>query len=315
MQAGMRTNYVDATINSSEGKGFLTIESKTVLTKEGVAIQVPANSTVYITKPGQLIRGSEIKSLRVNGTYVLIGFKSSKLEDTVGYMTISNIEKPKEIQSRVETGSRAQNVICQKLQEKYGNRIHIISTAKTASQAADLVFEFDGNQTQMEIKSHNTKTSPITFFDKSIRRGDNLPFLDEVAATFSNGHSFSFEKLIDVYRETNPAVGFPGDEGTPKSGKLPSQLRITENEYLLDRFRQFLIRHFHEHQDTYFVVYNKDDQNAIIYYTGFGNNPLEAPLLPKVSKVILDTYGGAYKGAMRVALKIKLEDIEGLKLP
>jgi hypothetical protein len=208
-------------------------------------------------------------------------------------------------QSRIQLGTSAQITIQRELKRRYGSRMRVVSSAPAGSKKPDLIVNVDGKRVQFEIKGRNSSSSHITMFDTSIRRDEPNALLDELAYVISSGKLRSFEQLIDRYRQSNQAVGFPGDERTPKSGKLPPELRTIEGKYLEPVFLH-IMNHFQESGDNYFAVFNRDKRDVEIYYTGIGPNVLRAPEFPMLSKLIVDTYGGAYEGAMRVALKVKL---------
>jgi hypothetical protein len=184
-----------------------------------------------------------------------------------------------------------------------------------SSQAPDVIAEINDQTCQFEIKGRGNQASHITFFDRSIRRGNRDPMLDDVARALVGSDVDSFEQMIDMYRKSNKAVGFPGDKGAPPSGKLPPEFRVHNNPQLFERVRNHLLAHFGEAGDNYFAVLNRDDGKASVFWTSLGQNVLQAPMFPPLKMVVLDTYGGAYKGAMRVALKVQLDpSVQGLQV-
>ena len=208
-------------------------------------------------------------------------------------------------QSRLSLGSSAQMTIRRELKKRFGDEMRVVSFASAGSKHPDLIVDIKGKRIQIEIKGRTSSNSHITMFDTSVRRGEPNALLDELAYVITNGKIQSFEGLIDMYRQKNPAVGFPGDEGTPRSGKLPPELRSI-NAKFLEPVYLHILNHFHESGDNYFALYNRDTRDVEMYYTGVGPNVLRAPQFPHLSKLIVDTYGAAYEGAMRVALKVKL---------
>jgi hypothetical protein len=207
-------------------------------------------------------------------------------------------------QKRLHTGAFAQDFIRQRLEQKYCDSYNFISMAHPGSRIPDLIVQIDSNKLQFEIKGRDTAQSPITFFDKSARRGKTSDVLNRMCNIFTCGVHADFEQMINHYRLSNPAVGYPGDVGTPKSGKMPPEFRIRNDDGLAAQVRAELLDHFRLNGDNYFVVFNrKNVHNAEIFHTGHGPNPLNAPMLPRLDFVSLDTHGGAYKGSMRVAIK------------
>lgn len=307
------TPLVNQAHNKPGGSGFVTREDRQVMRPDGATVRVRKGTTVFITQPGTMYSGADIGSPRAHGVYVLIGLKSPMARYASGYMPLSNLTNPNNSQTRVKNGAEAQSSFAQKL-EALGN-VEIISQAAPASKQPDIVATINGEEAQFEIKGRNTSVSPITFFDLSIRRGGSDTTLNEIAEAFTSGKIKDFEKMIDAFRRRNPEVGFPGDAGTPPSGKLPPEFRMKDNPEVFGRIRDMLIEHLHLHSDNYFAVLNRDQQSTDIFWTGGGPNPLNAPEFPAVTFVLLDTYGGAYKGAMRVGLKVQLDPaVQGLRI-
>lgn len=291
--------------NRQGGDGFVTIGSRNLIQPVGAKKIVKAGTKVYITKPGTIYQGVQLN--QPAGQYVLIGLHSPQPRSAVGFMALSNIANPQNTQTRVSKGAEAQETFVVRLAAHFGSKFTVISTSPTSSQAPDLIAKFGNRKIQFEVKGRASHTAPITFFDKSIRRGGSDQMLNDVASAFSNGQYNTFEEMIDGYRQTNPQVGFPGDEGTPKSGKLPPEFRVRDNPVLQQQVRDHLIAHFQLSNDNYFAAINRNTGRAEVYWTGVGINPLQAPEFPAVTFVVLDTYGGAYNGAMRVALKVELD--------
>lgn len=303
----MTTPLAAQPANAIGGTGFITKEQREIIKMDGTVGTVPAGTKVYVTRPGILYQGSEIGGPRAKGVYILIGLKSPVARYATGYMALSNIANPANTQKRVSAGASAQQAFVERLEATVGPGFKVTSVAPMGSQAPDIIASINGKQIQFEIKGRNNQASHITFFDRSIRRGNRDVMLDDVARAFMGTNVESFEQMIDIYRKQNPAVGFPGDKGSPPSGKLPPEFRVRDNPELFTRIRNHLIAHFGEAGDNYFAVLNRDNGRATVYWTTHGPNPLKAPEFPQVSAVVLDTYGGAYKGAMRVALKVTLD--------
>lgn len=311
----MTTPLASQPANAIGGTGFVTREQREIIKMDGSVATVPAGTKLYVTRPGTLYQGSEIGGPRAKGVYVLVGLKSPVARYATGYMALSNIANPANTQQRVSAGASAQNAFVERLQASVGPGFKLISVAPMSSQAPDVIAEINGQSCQFEIKGRNNQAAHITFFDRSIRRGNRDPMLDDVARALMGSNVDSFEKMIDVYRKKNKAVGFPGDKGAPPSGKLPPEFRVHDNPELFARVRSYLLSHFAEAGDNYFSVVNRDDHTSSIFWTGVGANPLKAPPFPALNMVVLDTYGGAYKGAMRVALKVRLDpSAQGLQV-
>lgn len=302
--AGERTNYVASDFN----KDGLSLNKKTkITTDDGKEIDLEIDQKVFIIHPGKLFRGRDINVKPDAGVFTLAGLESPNEADALGYIPVSAITKPAgKQQTRMHTGASSQEVVAAKVVELFGtDRVSPVSTAKTGSTVADVILKIDRATVQFEVKGTRSTTGPITFFDRSMRRGTRNELLDDFAKILSNGESKNFTELVDSYREKDQTIGFPGDEGVGKSGKLPSEFRVTDSA-LLSKFRKELLDHFKDGNDNYFVIHNRTSDEVDIYHTGHKSNPLKAPILPDLKQFDVRTYGGPSAGAMRVGLKIKL---------
>lgn len=300
---GMTTPLVSQPANQPGGAGFITREDREMIKVNGDVVKVKAGTKLYITKPGTLFTGQEIGGPRAKGVYVLVGLRSPLARYATGYMALSNIANPANAHARVHHGSEAQERFVEWMEEKYGERFKLQSVAPRSSQAPDVIATVDGTHLQFEIKGQG-ETQHFTFIDRMVRRDQPDPILDSVARALSGDDSFT--GLIDRYRKTNPAVGFPGDEGAPPSGKVPPEFRLNQDPQVLDQVRTYLHQTFKQAGDNYLAVVQQPGP-VTLYWTGVGKNVLKAPPLPTVNAVTLATYGGAYKNAMRVALKVFLD--------
>jgi hypothetical protein len=303
----MNTPLAAQPVNAIGGAGFITREQRVMIKMDGTTTMVPAGTKVYITRPGTLYQGSEIGGPRAKGIYVLIGLRSPVTRYATGYMALSNIANPANTQTRVSKGAAAQQSFVERLEAAVGQGFKLVSVAPMSSQAPDVIAQINGETCQFEIKGRTSQDSHITFFDRSIRRGNRDPLLDDIAVALVGSQVETFEQMIDLYRKTNKAVGFPGDAGAPPSGKVPPEFRVHDNPELFARVRNYLLAHFGSAGDNYFAAVNRESEGASVFWTTLGANPLNAPEFPALTMVVLDTYGGAYKGAMRVALKVRLD--------
>ena len=110
---------------------------------------------------------------------------------------------------------------------------------------------------------------------------------------------------MDYYRQKDITIGLAGDDGAPRSGKLPKEFTTT-NKSILSAMHKLILDHFGEGGDNYFVIHNRNTDELQMYYTGHGTNHLKLPKLPPLKSFSLATYGGASSGSTRVGLKIKL---------
>ena len=203
---------------------------------------------------------------------------------------------------RVNHGSIAQQVAQSHLKQCYPT-CNIISTAHPGSHLPDIVATVDKISIQCEVKSGFKFTSPCVTINKTVKRGSRN-IVDDLVPIMTNGTWNGVEKSVDFHRLTDITIGYPGDNGTPYSGKLPKCLKITD-EKLLSTVRLSIISNLKKHKDTYFIlVCKRPTLTTHIFYTGYGINVLKAPRLPQLSLAKLRTYGTARRNSMRVALKV-----------
>ena len=99
-------------------------------------------------------------------------------------------------------------------------------------------------------------------------------------------------------------IGFAGDKGVVKSGKLPSELKV-ESGPLLKKMHILILAHFIKGGDDYFAVHNRSDDTFEIYNVNKKNDVLKMPTLPDFTEFKLATYGGPSAAGTRVGFKIK----------
>lgn len=308
--AGERTDYVTGTHNNAGG-GFPLMKDIDVVHALPGYERLEKGTKVYFVLPGQLVRGSEINAKPAKGVFAKIAVNSSDEADAVGYVLISNVQKPAgKKQSRVAMGATAQEKILEQLKKELGEEnVELVSTAPVGSAKPDLVVRIGKGQyqfVQFEIKGTGGLKAPITVFDKSARRGQVPELLDKVAVAYTGGQAQDFTEMVDMYRAEDKTIGFPGDEGTGKSGKLPGALRTTDPEKL-SNVRKVILDHFHESGDDYFAIYERESGDVHIFDTGRIMGPLDVADMPPFKKMVLATYGGPSAGAMRVGFKIVLD--------
>lgn len=203
---------------------------------------------------------------------------------------------------RVAHGSVAQQVAQTHLIRSYPT-CSIVSTAPPGSKLPDIIASVDAIPIQCEVKSNFKFTSPFVTINKTVKRG-SINAIDNLVPIMTDGRWDSVEESVDYHRLTDSTIGFPGDAGTPNSGKLPKCLKITD-EHLLTNLRLSILSNFQAHEDTYLILICKRPAlTPYVFYTGHGDNILSAPSFPNLSMAKLRTYGTARKDSMRVALKV-----------
>jgi len=316
--AGERTTYVPTSSSSNfKYKDGFPLDKDTVLyDKDGQQVRTLRKGTkVHFTYPAKLYTNTDI-NLRARGTFAEISTKGFD-KDPEGFIAISSVIKPAGgAQNRVAQGAATQKLIADKVEAiafKNGQNYEFVSTARPGSTAPDLVVSIDGKKIQFEIKGTSSATAPVTFFDKSVSRNRNVPdLINKIAIGFIEGLKLplkgkdkSFIGAMDYYRARDNSVGLAGDDGAPRSGKLPKEFTTTDKT-VLAKMHKLIVDHFAEGGDNYFVIHNRNTDDLQMYYTGHGANHLKLPKLPPLKSFSLATYGGASSGSTRVGLKIKL---------
>lgn len=225
-------------------------------------------------------------------------------------MLFLNLLEGLPLQTRVELGSSIQTLFAKTFVQKFKNA-KITAISPSSSQREDVIIDFAGQPLQFEVKARLRPFSTNIVYEKTLRKDQNDPIFDAFADSFSKGKFQSFSELMNFYKQNiDPRVGFPGEKGTPSSGKIPSEFK-TDDASFLEQLRVVSMQRFQEKGDNYFVIYDHSDKNFYIFHTGFGPNPLKAGSFPHFDFVKVDTYGGAYKGGMRVAFKAIVDTYQG----
>ena len=306
----------------------------TSLLIDGEQKPVPVGTLVQFLPPWQLKTGSEI-GLGSRGTFAMASAKGIGN----GYINIRTVTKPSGgAQARVATGKKAQDAIMDILKtmaKKDGVEASLISTAAPHSNKPDLVAQYGKHEIQFEIKGRKNDKGLITFFDKSASRKvdmnkvledalniylkhgkvdyewpmgnqqEGVPIKDALKKT---GFESTMIGVMDFFKAVDPRVGFAGDTGVIKSGKLPKWFD-TQDATLLVPIRNLIVEHLQKGGDEYFAVNTKTHpENPDIYWTGIGSNPLNLGEIPQFQRFALKTYGGVSSGSTRVGFKVVLEE-------
>ena len=298
--AGERTDYITT---GQPPHGF-RVEEQTCLAP--CNSKIAEGSSVWFTSP-ELKRLSDINpGLSSTGVYGQVSMRGPT-EEADGYIRISKVTKPSgNAQTRVAMGAEAQKIAQDTvfiLSRSLELECLYVSSASPGSTAPDLVMQIHGETSQFEIKGTSSPSAFITLFDKSARRENVPPMLDRFVAPL--GYSM-FVDLVDAEREHDTSVGFSGDVGAPKSGKMPNALHI-KDESILEQYHAAILDHFADGGDNYFSIHNRVASTTEIFYTGYGNNVLQAPLVPPLKELRIQTYGGPSNGATRIGMKVKFD--------
>ena len=214
-------------------------------------------------------------------------------------------------QPRIDRGFDAQVAVKRSLPPE----LTIVSCARPGSNKPDLVSIVDGRLIQFEVKSCDNITSTIVPISCTVRQ-NTTTFIDGLVPLFTNHEHQSISSIIDHHRLSDPTIGFPCDDGTGRSGRIPPQLSMSSSHMNISRVHDAMIRYWHECKNHYLVVVcRKPTQTIHVFHTGYGDNRLNAPLVPRIRSARIGTYGSAPPNALRVALKITLPQTSGLILP
>ena len=334
-QAGTRTVY--APIDGQDyayPEGFPTLKKTDLLdiNRESIGKSIDTNTTVHFVAPATLHKpkGSWIAKVSLKG--------HDKPFD--GYVVISHVKKPGgKSQKRVAAGTQTQQEcaayvkeLCDKKGIEYASEFTV---APSGSTIPDLVMTIDGKRIQFEIKGTNARKNEITFFDITARRSQNAKSkagkaeLDKTAELYiqstpelrtvfrnKNGEwgklrrkrgdeGGAFHAIMEYYKSLDPTIGYAGDKGVVKSGKLPAIFKATSRD-LLRNIHASILQHFTKGGDDYFVIHDRSSDTFEVYNVNTENDILKMPTLPQFKQFRLSTYGGPSAAGTRVGYKIKL---------
>ena len=315
-------------------EGFPTLKQTDLVDKNGEVIKtISANTTVWFVAPATL------NKLIGSSWFAKVSLKAyDKPFD--GYIMISHVEKPGgKSQKRVAAGTKTQEECAAFIKElclKKGIEFESeFSVAKSGSTIPDLVMTIGGKRIQFEIKGTNARKNEITFFDITARRKQNAKSkagkveLDNTSELYINsvselknvfkkqGNTWdkirkksgdeggSFHAIMEYSKSLDPTIGYAGDKGVVKSGKLPSALKTT-NGGLLKNIHNMILSHFIKGGDDYFVIHDRSSDTFEVYNVNKQNDILKMPTLPIFKEFRLTTYGGPSASGTRVGFKIKL---------
>lgn len=294
-RSGERTDW------ASRDGAYKTLQDAKLFPDSGV---VPCGQEIRIVQPPILRNGTEVGAGR--SIVCEVTFRSSR-----GWMQISRIEKPENLNARNLTGAKAQIVIAEqavRMGRYEGLDFKIDSIAPVGSSRPDIIMSSGPMGVQIEAKSVATRAAEITMFDKTISR-DRVPSLfDDIADEFIHVENLtaqpgegSFVRVID----SSPGCSLAGDEGAGKSGSLPS-IFSTTNPEICNFGRSIVISHLHENGDNYLGVYNRSSETADIYHTGLGENELGLAEIPSLKSFSLNTYSSGTADRTRIGIRIRI---------
>lgn len=200
------------------------------------------------------------------------------------------------------------------------NLMTLSSISPIGSKKDDIVLKMsDGTSLSVEVKSILTQ-EVITLVDKQVYRDKVSPEIEQIYSRYStnlvvggmqlkkamiaSGIPDNFVGMIDFFKANfDSKVGFSGDPGVTKSGKMPKETR-TNNTELLSKFRDDYKKSLVKKKVSVLCLVRNDGVEC--YHTGYSKNPLGLSRLPSFREVLLTTYGSTSNKSTRIALKASL---------
>jgi hypothetical protein len=203
-----------------------------------------------------------------------------------------------------------------------GVKVRVVKRAAYGQKSNDVVMNLDGRTVSFEVKGIDGVGKSLPLFDKSVRRRNVPPEIETLAEAFAEvisvgggrlsrlldteGYPRTFLGMLDFYRDkVDPTIGLAEDPNSTSSGKLPRDLASSDSR-VTSVARKLVLNNLKSGGDSYFAVHDKRTDDVHVWYTGYGENVLDAPSFPPVKHVMIDTYGGSSRGATRVAVKIRI---------
>lgn len=315
--SGTRTNYIPSSLSGYPfSEGFMTKPDSSLYTDKSIE---QISDPVFFTINAKLYRAEELDIKNCNKKSIFSTVTVNGLAyEADGFMSLQSIYKPSpNLTSRLSNGVDNQILVGEYFRSLNQNVTY--TTNKLGSVKTDVVLNINNTiDLNVEVKSSKSGLKSIhTMFDKSVKRGKiSSPYAEKIAAGYCKFFSIEkttsyLEALIDFFRNDDDTIGFAGDLGVAKSGKLPRVLMTTEPEILEDLFIT-MIDHFQENLDHYFAIVDRSTNKVHAYFVGADekDNFFKLPNLMKIVRGGLSTYGGACSGNTRVGFKVKFDDYE-----
>jgi hypothetical protein len=209
------------------------------------------------------------------------------------------------MQGRVARGVTGQQQVIDYLQSQ-GYTIDQKNIAIAHSQRPDIILHIKefSEPIQIEVKTRDRPQRHIQTIEMAVLGDKSNPELDKLVQVITNGKFNSFKQAIKFYRkkyinynETSQKPktlpGYPGNEGTAKSGTIPSELNSSDPQ-ALSYIRELYVTNLKHFGNNYFALITGEN-DVKIYFTGLGKNFLKAPAFPMPKHVKIDSYGSADK--------------------
>ena len=339
--SGERTQYTPTSSNDDRYPDGFSISKNTILyASDGSTVKsLVKGQSIYFVFPSKLLKNDELNIIK-KSIFAPVSLQS--INGTIdGYVKISHVEKPAgKSQARISTGSSSQDKVNEKIKELAllrNKNYKFISSAKPGSTKPDLAIKYDNIPIQFEIKgTGGSINSLITLFDVSISRNQKHYFAEKLVSLYKRYGNINLSidpktnkklknrilvplaavipkkirnmnQLVDFYHDySDSSIGFPGDKGVIKSGKLPKEFEIIEPRFL-DELKSLIKKHFAKGGDNYFSIHSRSNDIIKSYYTGHGKNILGYEEIPPLKFFGFMTYGGVSSGRMRSGIKVRFD--------
>ncbi len=234
--------------------------------------------------------------------------------------------------NRVLKGKETQELLANYILNS-GTGISSVEIAPPRSQAPDIVFTFENQKIQCEIKS-SKGFNRVSLFDNTITRkapfrNKMLPlnnlflnlepdfFLTERNSKRTRPTGNELQEYVDYIRSVagEKEVGFYGDKGiSSQGGKILSDYFKFKEKTKIEKAIKVAREHWKAGGDDFFILID-DTTNEALFFSCTGStkyflNKIEAPpLTPKdVDLLFFDTAGNAgVKGKVRLSMKFVLD--------
>lgn len=203
---------------------------------------------------------------------------------------------------RLKAGEHAQKFVKDELRQHFGKEISKIKLARVGSKLFDIEALIHNVSQKVEVKSLSDQKPFFAFFDTFVQPESHAPDLDEIAFRATHG---KYQYFCDAVKH-EPDGGFPCDTSgrkIPKSGRVPALLKHITDRPTLDWIRMKVIRDLQDKGINYLAIFNRTS-NKVTYYHTHNENYLNAPQMPHLRMVYMDTYGAPEDCAMRVVVRM-----------
>lgn len=232
--------------------------------------------------------------------------------------------------NRVLKGKETQDLLANYILNS-GSGVSTVDIAPPRSQFPDIVFTFQNQKIQCEIKS-SQDFQKVAVFDKTITRQDPIRnknillnnlmlklepnfFLTDRGTKRTRPSGNELEEYVDYVRFVagEKEIGFVGDIGIENpSGKMSSEYLKFKQKNKIREGIEVAKLHWKQGGDDFFILVNDSTKEAMFFSctntTKYFLNKIEAPPLTSkdVDLLFFDTGGSASPGKIRFAMKFEM---------